>query len=257
MKNISYSILALLSLSCAANATISLTTLESPITTTFGGFTAPATWSASTPVAGQLDSDTWAFTTGTRTLVAAAFGSSIGTGRGISSGGVTDNGIYAFDVASDVRGLGFQATGSFGSAGSFTVRLANNTGDVLNAVNIGYTAWYLNNAPRAGVLRPYYSLTNDGTASSYLQADGSNQDILSPADADVPSAWVSNDRSFSIGNLGLADGGILYFRFGFNDSGSNTRDEWGISSFTAEAIPEPSTALLGGIGALMLLRRRR
>jgi hypothetical protein len=240
-----------------SHATISLTTLDSPITTTFSDFTAPATWATSTPSAGQLDSDTWAFTTGTRTSVAAVYGGDATNGQGTSTGGVGTNGIYAFTVASGVTALGFQATGSFGSPGSYTVRIANDTGDTLNTVSIAYTAWYLNNAPRAGVLRPYYSLTNNGATDSYLQADGSNQDVNSPEAADTEPVWVSASRSFDISGLDLADGDVFFFRFGFNDSGSSTRDEWGISSFTVTAVPEPSSALLGGLGMLALLRRRR
>jgi uncharacterized protein (TIGR03382 family) len=240
-----------------ASATVSLTTLDSTITTTFGGFTAPDPWSNDGGTGGALDYNTWAFSTGTRTQVAADFGDTVGVGRGTSTGGVGANGIYAFTVAPGVTAIGFQATGGFGSPGSFTIRLQNNTGDILSAVNIAYTAWYYNDAPREGVLRPYYSLTNDGTAGSYLQADGSNSDINSPAVEDASPAWVSNDRGFTITGLDLEDDDFLYFRFGFNDSGSGTRDEWAISSFSVTAIPEPSTALLGGLGLLALLRRRR
>lgn len=188
------------------------------------------------------------------------FGSSEGTGRGTSTGGVSTNGIYAFTVATGTVGLGLQPTGSFASPGSFTARIQNNTGDVLNTVNIAYTAWYYNDAPRAGVLRPYYSLTNDGSAGSYLQIDPLQSDlydITSPEAEDASPSWVSNDRSFSITGLNLADDDFLYFRFGFNDSGSNTRDEWAITSFSVTPVPEPSAALLGGLGLIFLLRRRR
>jgi len=48
--------------------------------------------------------------------------------------------------------------------------------------------------------------------------------------------------------------------FNYNDDGSGTNytgDLTGPSFVTMTAIPEPRAALLGGIGMLLLLRRRR
>lgn len=239
---------------------ISLTTIGAPIDLTFDTFTAPNPWSNAGGTGGALDHDTWAFTTGTRTLIAADFGSTVGTGRGTSNGGVSENGIYAFTVAPGVVAWGFQATGSFGSPGNLTLRIQNNTGDVLDSVSVSYTAWYYNDAPRAGVLRPYYSLTNDGTADSYLQSDGSNSDINSPEAADATPAWVSGTAAFNLTGLNLQNGEYLYLRWGFNDSGTGTRDEWAISEISVAAIPEPSTyGMLLSLLALghVLTRRRR
>ncbi len=228
-----------------------------PIAIDFAGFTAPDPWSNDGGTGGALNWNTWAFSSGTRTEVAADFGTSTGTGRGTSTGGVTDNGIYAFEVAPGLNAWGFQATGGFGSPGSLTLRVQNNTGGVLKEISVAYTAWYYNDEPRAGVLRPYYSLTNDGTSGSYLQADGSNQDVNSPADADDPPVWVSNDRGYTLTDLDVAQGDFVYLRWGFNDSGSGRRDEWALSSITVTAIPEPGTFGLLALSGLALARFRR
>jgi len=235
----------------------------SPVNVEFSGFTAPTAWSNDGGTDGALDWNTWAFSTGTRTQVAAGFGATFGSGRGTSAGGVSTNGVYAFEVATGINALGFQATGGFGSPGSFTTSILNDTGKTLSSVAVAYTAWYYNDAPRSGVLRPYYSLTNDGTAGSYLTIDPSDSslfDIESPDTADANPAWVSNDRSFTISGLSLADGDRLYFRFGFNDSGSGTRDEWAISSLNVTAVPEPSSMAvlaLAGVGGIAARRARK
>lgn len=224
----------------------------------FDSFTAPNPWTNSGGTGGALDWNTWAFSTGTRTSVAAVFGESLGTGRGASNGGVSDNGIYAFTVAPGVPAWGFQATGTFGSPGSLTLAVRNDTGAVLPGLSVSYTAWFLNDAPRSGVLRPYYSLTNDGSADSYLPADGDLQDIASPAVADGTPVWTSADRAYVLPDLNLAVGQTVFLRWGFNDSGSGTRDEWAVSTITVQAIPEPATmaALLGVLTLLAATRRR-
>jgi hypothetical protein len=50
------------------------------------------------------------------------------------------------------------------------------------------------------------------------------------------------------------------WRINYNDTtgGSNYSSEQTLANFvTLTAVPEPSAALLGGLGAIMLLRRRR
>ena len=55
----------------------------------------------------------------------------------------------------------------------------------------------------------------------------------------------------------VANGSTIQIGFDYSHNGSS--DSFGVSDLTlnGDAVPEPSTALLGAFGALMLLRRRR
>jgi hypothetical protein len=85
-----------------------------------------------------------------------------------------------------------------------------------------------------------------GTVQLWVRATGSTIDVGDPADASVSG----------INTLA----GIKGIRInGYNGSASQSFDNLTIATTLAEvnAIPEPSTALLGGLGLLALLRRRR
>jgi hypothetical protein len=85
-----------------------------------------------------------------------------------------------------------------------------------------------------------------GTVSLWVGATGSTIDVSNPADASVS------------GISSLA--GIRGIRInGYNGSASQSFDNLTIATTLAEvnAVPEPTSALLGGLGLLALLRRRR
>ena len=84
-----------------------------------------------------------------------------------------------------------------------------------------------------------------GTVSLWVGATGTTIDVGLPADASVS---------------GLSLAGIQGIRIlGYNSGASQSFDNLTIATTLADinAIPEPSAALLGGLGMLALLRRRR
>jgi MYXO-CTERM domain-containing protein len=73
----------------------------------------------------------------------------------------------------------------------------------------------------------------------------------------VESVWnefIANNIAVAAPNIGE----ILFLRF-VNNSGNSTNKFSGLDdvTLTVSPIPEPSAALLGGLGLLALLRRRR
>jgi hypothetical protein len=84
-----------------------------------------------------------------------------------------------------------------------------------------------------------------GTVDLWVRSVGTSINVSDPADASVS---------------GLILGGIQGIRInGYNGTASQSFDNLTIATTLAEvnAIPEPSAALLGGLGMLALLRRRR
>jgi hypothetical protein len=56
----------------------------------------------------------------------------------------------------------------------------------------------------------------------------------------------------------VPNNGYLYLRWsGADVSGSGNRDEFGLDNIAITAVPEPAVALLGSLGMLGLLCRRR
>ena len=90
------------------------------------------------------------------------------------------------------------------------------------------------------------TLSNNTTYAFYL-------------DSNVPSfAWAGNSTSSYAGGEGM---GVFLSNLGGNQGfwtgNGHQNDVIGDRVFSVSAIPEPSTALLGGFGMLALLRRRR
>lgn len=99
------------------------------------------------------------------------------------------------------------------------------------------------NGMKSGVAK--FDLTA-GTVSLWVGATGTEIDVSDPADASVSG----------LADLGLIKGIRIN---GYNGQASQSFDNLTIASTLSEinAIPEPSAALLGGLGMLALLRRRR
>lgn len=185
---------------------------------------------------------------------AAGFSSGAGFSelRGSSSGGVSTGGTYAFDIGGGNIALGVQPGGSDFTPGYFQLEVTNDSGASLNGVRIGYDGFYLNDQARGNTLALSYS--TDGTNFTPV----ANAGFESPGLADSSPSWITAISFTGDISVPVSDGGSFYLRFDGNDSaGGGSRDEFAIDNVSFNAVPEPSSVLLGSIALLGLLRRRR
>ena len=185
---------------------------------------------AAIPLPGQLDSNIWrvtGFSDGTM-----AFGDTQAAGdfaRGVSSGGETTGGIYAFDVGGGNIILGVQPTGSDFLPGEIVLRLQNNTGLTITQLDLLYNLWYLNDQPRANSLNLAYS--SDDTAYTNVAA----LDFTTPQVADA-LGWQFVPRSATISGLNIPNGDFFYLKWTGDDvSGAGARDEYGLDNIQVSA----------------------
>jgi len=138
------------------------------------------------------------------------------------------------------------------------IQLLNDTGQMIDAVDVMYDIFYLNDQERGNTLNFEYS--TDGSAFTPL----SMLDFTTPEASDS-LGWQSVNRMATLTGLGLAPGQFLTLNFVTDDAvGSGSRDELGIDNIMVTvqdqpSIPEPATALLGlaAAGVLGIRRRRR
>lgn len=221
-------------LNAELSAQLSLTGLGTPATIDFestlsnvnngtfagGGFD-------SSPSSGQLDSDAWS-SSGFNGANASFGGSctSDDCARGTSTGNETQGGVYAFDTGSGNAALGVQPGGSDFTAGSFTLRVDNNTGSTFNTISISYDIFVFNDQARANSLN--FSYSTDGSNFIDLPA----LDYTSPGTSTGDNWSTAINRSISF-NLSIANGGSIFLRWTGDDvSGSGSRDEFAIDNIS-------------------------
>lgn len=236
--NSPHTILAALSLLVLCGRTYgqaSLATLGQPVVidlqTTVAGvnnglFEAVAPFGSSTPETGQLDSRAWAyFADGSAAAAAqspAVFGDELGNGVGFSLMGSLATGINATDV-NGARALGIQPTGGHFTSGSITLRLQNNTGNVLEQIALSYDAGWFNDMERSNAFRLFWSASN--TQDSYVAVPAA--ELISPATAENPAFVFSTTINVVLNGFSVPAGGFLHLRWVGDDiSGSGQRDEF-------------------------------
>ena len=221
---------------------------NSPVTVTFDetltgvneGPFAGLGWSP-TPAKGQLNSEAWALNGIGGGLPFGGTSSNVALERGTSLGGVTSVGIYAFDVGNNLI-LGIQPGGSDFTPGSITLRVRNDTGQLVTHWNLSYDIFYYNDQLRGNRLDFSYS------ADDALYTSVPALDFISPAARDVPAIWSSTPRNLSL-EQEIAHGESLYLRWAGDDAiGSGSRDEYGIDNIQVMALlgsqPPPNSAMV-------------
>ena len=149
--------------------------------------------------------------------------------RGLSTGGTSTGGTYAFNAGDGITVLGVQPTGSDFTPGTITLRLANNTGFVVNSISLSYDIYVYNDQGRSSSFNFSYSTDFEG---AYTGVDA--LDYISPEAADGSPAWVRVERSTIISGLGLLNADPIYLRWQSDDvGGGGSRDEIGLTNITA------------------------
>jgi hypothetical protein len=122
--------------------------------------------------------------------------------------------------------LGIQPTGSDFTPGSIILRLTNNTGLDLKALQITYDAIILNNENNSNSISLQYSLDN----LAWITTDT----ITSNEAKDASPSWVSSSRNSGIIDLtieAILNNSYFYIKWLFEDvSGSENRDELSIDN---------------------------
>lgn len=202
----------------------SITTTGAPVTyEDFTGFTGSGF--SPTPAAGQLNSNNWAITGfsegdlgfgGTRTTGDYARGN---TAVAVGTGGVYNNTGLGTDK------IWIQPGGSDFTPGTMTARFQNNTGAAIIEISASYLIYFLNDQGRSNSLN--FSWSTDDLSYTDVGA----LDFETPVAASGGLASVN--RSTTITGLNIADGDFFYIRWSGNDeSGSGSRDEYGIDDIT-------------------------
>lgn len=181
-----------------------------------------------TPASGQSDSDSWAIEgLSDGDLIFGGIGVNGAFAKGQNSGGVTQGGIYSFEVDTDNRALGFQPSSLNLSPGSITLKAKNNSGFTLERLKFSYLLWVYNDQNRSNRIELSYSMDD----ITYFNIPGSV--YFSDGSQDLYPSWQAIPYTFTIENLSVLPGAFLYIKWTTEDaSGSGSRDEFAIDDIT-------------------------
>lgn len=193
-----------------------------------------------------------------------------------NNGSSTSGSFYSYgSTDSSDRALGGLGSGGgyFGSpsagnvAGHIVFAMTNNTGASLATITFEFDGeqWRNggNTAAQTMVLE-YGFGTTFATVASWIAPGGSFNwtspvATTSPAAVDGNVAGLVADKGGTLSNLNWANGATLWIRWvELNDPNNDhglAIDNFAVTAVTA--VPEPGAELLGGLGMLALLRRRR
>lgn len=198
------------------------------------------------------------------------------TGTGSTNAGA----MYSFGAASATdRALGGLASGGavFGSPSAGTVAawigvaFTNNTSDGLASITVGFDGeqWRDGGAatPTTQTMVLQWGVGATFAAVTTWTSPGGNFDWSSPVAANLTTGaavdgnttGLVSGRGGTISGLSLAVGDTLWIRWLENNDFGNDHglaiDNFQVTAVTA--VPEPAAALLGSLGLILMLRRRR
>ena len=188
----------------------------------------------------------------------------------VDAGGGNSGAIYSYGAAaSSERALGVLASAS--QIMGFGVQITNGSGAAMNQISISFTQENWRSSTSVVNILPAFFATSALAGvdeTNFLTFAGftavTELDVTGPAIVATNGALDGNDpanqatRTFTFTNLNLAAGESLYLRWAdTNDVGSDAGLAIDNLTISVDPVPEPSTALLGALGLLGILRRRR
>lgn len=201
---------------------------------------------AQLPVAGQLDSNSFAFDGFSDGDTDFDEDNTSGDyARGTSTGGVSTAGIYAFDFGGGNTGLGIQPTGTEFTPGTIFFKIRNETGATITTLDVAYDAYFINNENRSNDLELGHGV--DKASITFI----TDTNIESGLDQDLVEEWQRNLVTAQITGLSIANGDTYLIAWSTDDSGSNSSDELALDNIQiiANATTE-SPRLLGNINSI-------
>ena len=155
----------------------------------------------------------------------------------------------------------------------YALQVTNSTGGILSSFTLGYTLeqWRFVQNEIVDKMTLQYQVFSAGSGSITAASGWTTVASLSPNAPVVSSAAsAAIDGNASGNRVSVADtvavswdaGSELWLRWvdtssGINAAAGATRAMFGIDDVSFSAVPEPSAMLLGGLGLIGLLRRRR
>ncbi len=195
---------------------------------------------------------------------------------GAGGAGIAENNNWAAFSGNASGALYIHQTIGTLSAGIGIIKVAGVTSDRGDRAGTGRHAaivqvglWYDNGTAMTGDgtgLHDTTGLTEIGTMTvgasvggDFTDINGNAPDIdlttLDPAGQNLSEAW---EMDFDLAGTGIGPGATVHLQFQYYDASTESRSEAFFDNIAvSEVVPEPSVALLGGLGLLGLLRRRR
>jgi hypothetical protein len=191
---------------------------------------------STTPSPGQLSSNVWeiiGFSEGDN-----LYGGEAITGdfaRGFSTGNISSGGLYSFDNGTGFS-MGVQPGGTDFTPGSMTLRIQNNTGQVINDLELAYEIWVMNDQTRANS----FNFEHSGDFVTFTQEASLN--FVTPEAADASPAWTNNTRSITLTGVDIAIGSFYYLRWTSDDvTGGGGRDEIALDNISITGLSNLGT----------------
>ncbi len=244
LEALGYTLLLLACLPAALSAQLSIAATGTPYTTNFNSYTGAGF--QPTPGTGQLSSNTWSlgvFSDAPTTLPFGGTATTAGTdyNRGTLTAATSTGGVFARQIAAGNNAIWFQPTGADFFSNSFlAMRMQNNTGSALSALDIAYDIVYVNDQARSSSFNFQWSTDNTNWTAVASVA-------FSTPCASTGTTIQTSSKTVSLTGLNIANGSYFYIRWASADDAtggctSGSRDEFGLDNLviTAPAVSSSS-----------------